>query len=254
MPEDEEYERRPKLSMHFVEDPKEMKTEVGFKGIIEDEKKGPKASYVNVARVQIEHPNPIVPNDGDGNIQRGQYGGWAAWRMTDFDHGHQMIAFFSERKNKDSGEWEWSYIVKEIKRHIREQGLSEDNWRKFIFELGKKKSRGGNMGQWYVRLESTTADTPGMFDDPEDERFKGAIFEINAEEEKIVQKINKHVKKDGIPASFCKAMFLSTFTSGAFGVVTKESRAEEIWRLAKENPEKTKLDEKIIEAIKGIEE
>lgn len=255
MPNEEDFERRPKLKMLY-QTPEELKTlgtESGFKGHSEDEK-GALVTYVNVARVQFEHAKPIRPEDGEGNIVRThpQYGAWYLWRLHDFDHGHDMVAFFSENttKNEETDEWEYKdpWVVRDIRNHIREIGLTEDNWKKFLFELGKTKAKGGAQGKWYCRLISTTADTPGLFDDPESSRYK-ETFALRPEEEAIVKKVNKLVEKDGVPESFTKDMFMTTFISGAAGPPTTESRATTIWTMATTDPERVALHPDLVEFI-----
>jgi hypothetical protein len=174
------------------------------------------------------------------------------WRAHDYDHGHDMVVFFSENatKNEETDEYEYSdpWVVRDIKRHIKEVGLTEENWKKFLFELGKTKAKGGAQGKWYCRLVSTTADTPGLFDDPESSRYK-ETFELRAEEEAIIKKVNKLVEKNGVPESFTKDMFMTTFISGAAGPPTTESRAKTIWNMAATDNERIGLHPDLVEFI-----
>ncbi len=257
MPDEEEYERRPKMKMIFVGDPKGMKTEEGFKSIKENDKGKMEASYVNIARVQFEHPEPIRPLDAQGNLVRGgAYGAWYMWRVTDYDHGHKLVVFFSENRieAEDTKEvtFKEPFVVRDIQAHIRETGLTEENWKKFLFQLGKTHAKQGGQGKWYCRLISTTADTPGLFDDPKSDRFLDA-FELRPEEEGIIQKINKLVDKNGVPETFTKEMFLTTFTSGAAGPPSTQKRAMAIWDLAKTEPDRVKLHPDLVKFIKTKE-
>lgn len=254
MPEDTDRERRPKLRMIYMKDAS-LGGGPGFKKI-EDTPKGPEATYVNLARLQFEHPEPFSPKNEKGEMERNdKIGGWYMWRVTDFDHGHKMVLFLSERRieNKETNKVEYSepYVVKDLRNHIREIGLSEENWSKFLFEIGKTDAKAGSQGKWFVRLVSTTADTPGMFDDPTSTRFKDA-FELSKAEEAIIAKINSLVEASGLPKEFTKDMFMTTFVSGAAGPPTTQKRADVIWGMAKTNPEKTKLHPDIIKAIVKI--
>jgi len=255
MPEEDEFERRAKMQMLYVKDLKAMDTEEGFKAISEDEKGNAIASYVNKARVQFEHPDSVQPLDGEGNVLRTnpKFGAWRMWRIHDHDHGHSMVVFFSENttKNEETDEWEYKdpFVVRDIMNHIREVGLTEDNWKKFLFELGKTKAKSGSQGKWYCRLISTTADTPGLFDDPESARYQDT-FELRLEEEVIVKKVNKLVEKGGVPEAFTKDMFLTTFISGAAGPPTTERRATTIWEMARTDPERVGLHPDLVEFVK----
>lgn len=250
MPE-EAVERRPKIKMLWFEDPS-LGGGPGFKKI-EDSPKGAIATYVNSARLQFEHPEPLVRMGADGKMERDpKTGGYYMWRVTDFDHGHKCVIFFSERsqKNEETQQTEWfePYVVKDLRNHIRELGLTQENWNKFLFEVGKSKAKAGSQGKWYVRLISTTANTPGMFDDPTSAKFKEA-FEFNKSEEAIITKINGLVETSGLPKDFSKDMFMTTFVSGAAGPPTTQKRANIIWEMAKSNPERTKLHPDIVKAI-----
>jgi len=252
MPED--VERRPKVKILWMEDP-DLGGGPGFKKI-EDSPKGAVATYVNSARLQFEHPDPFCPTGPDGKMERNaQSGGYYMWRVTDFDHGHKGVIFFSERsqKNEETQQTEWfePYVVKDLRNHIRELNLTSENWTKFLFEVGKTKSKQGGQGKWYVRLLSTTANTPGMFDDPKSAKFKEA-FELNRSEEAIINKINGLVESSGLPKDFSKDMFMTTFVSGAAGPPTSQKRASIIWDMVKSNPERTKLHPDIIKAIVKI--
>ena len=254
MPKDAERERRPKMQVQYVPDPEDLKLKEGFTKI-KNEKKGAVAHYVNRARVFIEHPKPYQPKDAEGEIMRHEkWGGWFSWNMTDADHGHQMIVFFSEtQKKKDDGtvEWQAPYVVSNIIRHCKEVGLTEDNYGKFLFVIGKTAAKAGNQGRWYVELVSKTADTPGMFDDPTAPRFSATIFELTEDEKEIVKKMNSLIEENGLPDTFCKDMFLTTFVSGSVGSPTTEKRALQIWNLAKEDNEKVGLHPDVVAYIVG---
>lgn len=253
MPKEAERERRPKMRVQYVPDPGDLKLTEGFTKIKND-KKGPLAHYVNTARVLIEHPKPNQPRDAEGEIIRHEkWGGWFSWRLTDYDHGHEMIVFFSEtqKKNKDGTvEWKTPYVVTDILNHCKELGLTEDNYGKFLFKLGKTHAKAGNQGRWFVELVSKTADVAGMFDDPDTVR-RGKIFEVNGDEKEIVTKMNKLIEENGIPPTFCKDMFLTTFVSGVVGNPTTEKRAAQIWDLAGEDNEKVGLHPDIVAYIVG---
>jgi hypothetical protein len=251
--EREDFERRPKLKVLYMKD-LIGNTQPGFQSIKETEAgKGPEAIYVNRARLQFEHPVPYQPKDAEGKVVRSKFGAWFMWRATDYDYGHQVAVFFSERnvKKKDTEEMEWQtpYVIRDLMNHIREVGLTEENWKKFLFEVGKTSSKTGAQGKWYVRLISTTADTPGLFDDPNSERYKN-VFELNAAEKAIIDKMNKLVEKNGLPKEFTKSMFMTTFISGAAGPPTTEKRAASIWELVKTEPAKTMLHPDIVKFVK----
>lgn len=253
MPKNTERDRRPKMKVQYVPDPEDLKLSEGFTKI-KNEKKGTVAHYVNTARVIIEHPTPIQPKDAEGEIQRHEkWGGWFAWNLIDYDHGHEMIVFFSEtQKKNDDGTVEWNapYVVTDIIRHCKELGLTEDNCGKYLFTLGKTAAKAGNQGRWFVELVSKTADVAGMFDDPDAKRY-GKIFEVNDDEKAIINKMNDLISENGIPDVFSKEMFLTTFVSGTVGAPTTEKRANQIWSLAAEDNEKVGLHPDIVAYIIG---
>ena len=252
MSKDAERDRRPKMRVQYVPDPEDLKLTEGFTQI-KNEKKGAVAHYVNSARVLIEHPTPQQPRDAEGEIQRHEkWGGWFKWNLTDYDHGHEMVVFFSEtqKKNEDGTvEWQSPYVVRNIINHCKELGITEDNYGKFLFRLGKTAAKAGNQGRWYVELISKTADVAGMFDDGT--KSYGRIFEVNPDEKEIITKMNELIEENGIPAAFSKDMFLTTFVSGTVGNPTTEKRANQIWNLAVEDNEKVGLHPDIVAYIIG---
>jgi hypothetical protein len=254
MPEDSG-ERRPKLKMNFVANPELLGVAAGFKGI-EGAEKGPIANYVNKARIVLVETEPRKQLDAEGNMIRDpRMGGWFMFIVKDYDFGHEMALFFNERVIEDVTDktkpkrYEIPYVLRDLFSHIKEQKITRENAFKYLFELGKVKGK-SPQGKWYIKLVSTTADQPGLFDDPEAQKFKAVSFTINDAEKAIIAKINELVEKNGLPKNFTREMFVQTFVSGAVGGLTStETRALQIWEDAKKSNDNIGLHTDVLSYI-----